>query len=321
MKHRILTLALTALMLLFLSVCALAADTGYTGVIDPETGEPYDAQAAEAAGDRVAITNSMYFDWAKRDYVYPIPDSLGEIRVSAADGMVLTKSVSIQTGSVTGVTVSRNGSEYTGSLSNCSEAGEYVISVLTGGQTKRIMNFTLVGKTTNAIHDFVVPDGFYIVDAQRGGESVYMDRYSVRMEEEGAYSIEYACSSTGMVYKLETSIDRTPPALVFQGKLDSQGRVRSKLEFSGLQSDDRIYLSRSGTPVAPELNSDGTGTIYDPGNYMMLVMDAAGNTKEYDFIILQYFNLQSWIFFLIVLAVIAAVVIYIVMQRKRLKIG
>ena len=54
---------------------------------------------------------------------------------------------------------------------------------------------------------------------------------------------------------------------------------------------------------------------------MMLVMDAAGNTKEYDFIILQYFNLQSWIFFLIVLAVIAAVVIYIVMQRKRLKIG
>ena len=141
------------------------------------------------------------------------------------------------------------------------------------------------------------------------------------MEPEGAYSIEYECSATNLIYKLETAVDRTPPALVFQGKPDKQGRIRSKLDFSGLASGDRIYLERSGEAVAPELNGDGTGTIYDPGNYTMLVMDAAGNTTRYDFIILQYFNLQSWVFFLAVVLVIAAVTTYIVLQRKRLKIG
>ena len=196
-----------------------------------------------------------------------------------------------------------------------------MVSALVGGQPKRLMSFTLLGKTSNLLHDFVVPDGFYILEAMRDGESIYEDRYSLNLEPEGVYYIEYECSSTNLVYKLETTVDRTPPGLVFQGKLDSQGRVRSKLEFRGLEPDDRIYLERSGEAVVPELNSDGTGTVYDPGNYRMLVMDAAGNSVQYDFIILQYFDLQSWMFFLLVVLVVCAVAAYIILQRKRLKIG
>ena len=124
-----------------------------------------------------------------------------------------------------------------------------------------------------------------------------------------------------MEYKLNLTVDRTPPALLFSGKLDRQGRVRSKLDFQGLQNGDRIYLTRSGNVVEPELNGDGTGTVYDPGNYVMIVTDSAGNSVEYDFIILQYFNLQSWVFFILVVAVIAGVVGYVLVQRKRLKIG
>ena len=304
-----------------LTLPALAADTGYTGVIDPETGEPYDEEAPESYGDRTALTKRMYYDWSAHDYVYPVTDALGEVHVSAADGMVLTTPVYIQPTAEASVVVYYNGSEYTGSLSSCSGAGEYVVSALVGGQPKRLMSFTLLGKTSNLLHDFVAPDGFYILEAMRDGESIYEDRYSLNMEAEGVYYIEYECSATNLVYKLETTVDRTPPGLVFQGKLDSQGRVRSKLEFRGLEPDDRIYLERSGEAVVPELNSDGTGTVYDPGNYRMIVMDAAGNSVQYDFIILQYFDLQSWMFFLLVALVVCAVAAYIILQRKRLKIG
>ena len=321
MKHRIISLALALLALLMLTLPALAADTGYTGVIDPETGEPYDEETPESYGDRTALTRRMYYDWSAHDYVYPVTDALGEVHVSAADGMVLTTPVYIQPTAEASVVVYYNGSEYTGSLSSCSGAGEYVVSALVGGQPKRLMSFTLLGKTSNLLHDFVAPDSFYILEAMRDGESIYEDRYSLNMEAEGVYYIEYECSATNLVYKLETTVDRTPPGLVFQGKLDSQGRVRSKLEFRGLEPDDRIYLERSGEAVVPELNSDGTGTVYDPGNYRMIVMDAAGNSVQYDFIILQYFDLQSWMFFLLVALVVCAVAAYIILQRKRLKIG
>ena len=321
MKHRIISLALALLALLMLTLPALAADTGYSGVIDPETGEPYDEETPESYGDRTALTKRMFYDWSTHAYVYPVTDALGEVHVSAADGMVLTTPVYIQPTAEASVVVYYNGSEYTGSLSSCSGAGEYVVSALVGGQPKRLMSFTLLGKTSNLLHDFVVPDGFYILEAMRDGESIYEDRYSLNLEPEGVYYIEYECSSTNLVYKLETTVDRTPPGLVFQGKLDSQGRVRSKLEFRGLEPDDRIYLERSGEAVVPELNSDGTGTVYDPGNYRMLVMDAAGNSVQYDFIILQYFDLQSWMFFLLVVLVVCAVAAYIILQRKRLKIG
>ena len=162
MKRMILALMLALVFLFILSLPA-AADTGYTGVINPETGEPEDEQTPESYGDRTALTKNMYYDWSSRDYVYPIADSLGEVHVSAADGMALTAPVYIRASADASVVVFCNGSEYTGSLNSCSDAGEYVVSALVGGQQKRLMSFTLLGKTSNQLHSFVVPDGFYIL--------------------------------------------------------------------------------------------------------------------------------------------------------------
>ena len=314
--------ALAAVLLLtFCLSLTAAADTGYTGEIDPETGLPYGHDAEGETGELVAVSSSVYYSWVTKDYVYRIPDSTAEVHVTAVDGMVLTTPVAIAPGANANITVYRNGSEYTGSLTSCETPGEYVISAQVGGSSRRVMGFTVVGKTVSSLQTFVVPDGFYIVEATRGGENVYLDRYSVDMSEEGAYAIRYECSATNQTYRLEVTVDRTPPLLSFQGTVDRQGRIRSKLTFRGLEEGDQIYLTRSGEAVAPELDGEGGGTIYDPGNYKMIVSDAAGNTMEYNFIILQYLNLQSGAFFLLLFAVIAAVVIYVISKRKRLKIG
>ena len=324
MVRKLLCLALCALAVCFAlsaGLFALAADTGYTGVIDPETGEPVTEDSPRSGSDRSALSGTMYFDWNTRDFVYPISDTLGSVHSNAADGMVLTVPVSVRAESGAAVTVYADGVEYTGDLSRISKAGKYLVSVLTEGLNRRLFTFTLVGSSTNALHTFVVPDGFYITEALKDGESVYLDRYSVSMEEEGDYEIVYECLANNYVYTLKTTIDRTPPALVFRGTADSQGRIRSQLDFSGLEKGDSVYLTSSGAQVIPELNGDGTGTIYDPGIYRMLVTDNAGNTVEYNFVILQYFNTQSWMFFAVAAAAVIAVIVYVALQRKRLKIG
>ena len=321
MVRKLLALALCVLMgCVCLSAGQFAAaDLDYTGVIDPESGEPA-AEGSEGSA-RSALSGSMYFDWHTYDYVYPISDSLGQVHSSAADGMVLTTPVSVRAENGASIVVYADGVEYTGDLARISAPGKYQVSTQVEGQNRRLFTFMLVGSSTNAIHTFQVPEGFYITEALKDGESIYLDRFSVSMEEEGDYEITYEYPATDYAYTLKIRIDRTAPELLFQGTVDRRGRIRSQLDFSGLETGDSIYLTRSGVQVAPVLNGDGTGTIFDTGIYRMLVTDPAGNTSEYNFIILQYLNTQSWLFFLIVGVTLAAVIVYLALQRRQLKIG
>ena len=321
MKHRSLSLALCVLLLVFLCAPALAADTDYTGPLDPETGQPKGEADPQSSDSRPALSDTMYYDWNTHDFAYPISDTLGEVHSNAADGMVLTTPVTLTVSGDIPLSIYRNGSEYTGDRGRIAEVGGYTVSASVNGQSRRLLSFTLVGKTTNAVHTFLAPDGFYIREATRDGEPIYADRYSVSMEEEGAYIVEYECSATDVVYKLETTIDRTPPALTLEGRADGQGRLRSALKFRGLQTGDGVYLTRFGEYYPPKLSSDGSGEVTDAGNYTMLVFDSAGNTVECNFVILQYYNMQSWVFFLLVFLVLAGVIAYIIVKRKRLKIA
>ena len=320
MKETI-SLALCVLLLLLPWTTALASYNDYSGPLDPETYEPSYTSDEQSSTGRVALSGSMYYDWTSRDYVYPTGDGQGDIHASVADGMVVTSPARVYTSGNVDLTAYLNGQVYTGNLSSMGATGEYVLSAAVNGQEQRVMGFTVTGDISNTVHTFVVPDGFVILDATRDGENAYEDRYSLSMEAEGLYVIEYQCQATSEIYRYTTQIDRTPPALTFSGRADREGRLRSQLDYSGLETGDTVYLTRSGVAVAPVLNGDGTGVIYDPGNYVMTVTDVAGNQVEYNFIILQYFNLQSWAFFLMVLAALVAVVVYVVIRRKRLKIG
>ena len=164
---------------------------------------------------------------------------------------------------------------------------------------------------------------FDAADAEeaRDGRDVFDGRYQLNMEEEGLYKVEYECGATERVYSFTTTIDRTPPALRFSGKIDSQKRVHSALSFSGMESTDTMVLLRDAVQVNQHVNNDGTGTITDSGNYVMRVYDAAGNMKEYTFQIMVYLNAGAWLFVILVIAVIAAVVIYVFLKKKHLKIG
>lgn len=304
---------------LWVSSQAFAADVGYSGYLDPETGEPV-SDENQGTG-RAELSENMYYDWTTHDYVYPVSNNLGEIHASVADGMIVTSAVSVDTGIGTPITIYKDGEAYNGSYGNINEPGEYVVQVEESGQKRQILSFTILGDTANSISSFLVPEGFYITEATRNGEPVYADRYTVPMSEEGAYRIVYESFITELSYTLTTTIDRTGPELTFEGRIDKNGRYHSEVKYYKVGEGDRVVLFQDGVEVTPSIAADGTGTILDSGNYILDAYDAAGNMTEYTFTIMVYFNVNSLVFIALLLAVIIGVLVYIFIKRERLKIG
>lgn len=329
MKRKLCLLVLCAALVLPLMGAPVRADKDmdYTGRVDPATGSPY-GRTGSATSGRVSLSDTMYYDYDSHEFVYPLAQARGEVRANVADGMVTTASVRVFTPRDAGVVVYRDGEEFTGDLTTINERGEYAVVAETELGTQRLLTFTILGASTNRLNYFNVPDGFYLVSVTFGEgddaqEYPTEDRYSVALRDEGPYHIEYECSATDIKYTLDTIIDRTPPHLSFNGKIDEDGNVHSELTFTGLKEGDYIALTHEGEAVKNvEINSrrDG-GTIYDSGSYVMQVFDDAGNMTQYEFMIMMYFNAQSWLFVALILLVFAGVGTYILVQRKRLKIG
>ena len=60
--------------------------------------------------------------------------------------------------------------------------------------------------------------------------------------------------------------------------------------------------------------------LTESGEYVIELADEAGNKSSYSFTILIYFDGSSWLFFLIVLAAIVTLVIYLLHSRKHLRV-
>ena len=318
--------ALTALLCAALCAGARAADPSYSGRIDPETGAALDVAAPLDGSEndgRVHVGSGVYYDFNAHCYIYALDGSVGEVRCSAADGMVLSgEEVTISATQDAPVSLFWNGAEVADTGSGLTAPGEYTVTTQAGGRSRQLLKFTIVGPTTNALRTFTAPDGFYVSEATRDEQDVALDRYSVNMEAEGAYHIAYTCTATDMTYTLDVAIDRTPPALAFGGSFDDGMRARSAVTFEGLMPGDTIRTTNNGEAVTPEINDSGTGgTFYDTGSYTMTVYDAAGNSSTYDFIIMTYFNATSLLFFAVMIACIASVIAYMWFKRKNLKIG
>ena len=316
---------LAALVFALLSFGTAFADEGdntdYTGYLDPATNEPISDSEAGSGNGRDALSSTMYYDRETKDFVYTVSGTLTEVHSNAADGMILNTPVYLDGADGGSVTVYQNGNEYGGNFSGINEPGEYVVTMQQNGSKQRLFIFTIVGSATGLVHNYTVPDGFYLTKVTRDGENIFVDRYTADMEEEGDYVIEYECSANNSIYTLKTTIDRTPPQPVFSGNADSKGRIHSAVKISGLESSDTLVVYRNGGRATVNKNSDGSYTIPDTGTYYIQVYDEAGNVAEYNFSISMYLNASAFVFVVLLVLVIAAVVGFIIYKRRHLKIG
>ena len=276
--------------------------------------DDYENQPVPADDDRVWLSNTMFFDMLTGEFIYPVGSSDAEVRSNTADGMITSGPVVIKGKNLQ---VYRNGQLWENDVTNITEPGEYVVIGQAGSQNPRLFTFRLVGRTTSVVHSYKLPAGMIVDNAKFNGEEIYFERFSVPMEEDGKYNIEYECLTTGRKYGLEVIVDRQPPSLQFSGNIDKRNRVHSALKFSGVQPGDTLRVTLDGKAISVDVNADGTGELPQSGNYLITVFDAAGNSTQYAYTVMIYLNSSALVFFLILGASILAVAIYILIKRER----
>ena len=299
------------------ALCAPAfadVDPYYSGTVDTVTGE---AVTSSSSAARVQISDSMYYDRENGSFVYPTGSGVYEVRANVADGMVVSEPVRVTADDGVELTLSRNGTALDeADLSSISDAGSYTVTVKDVDAIVTLFGFTIVGATTNLAGGYMMPEGFYILDATLDGEDAYYERSYIGMEDEGQYEIEYVCSDTSIHYHLSTIVDRTPPEITLDGKLDQNGRYHSAVQIGGVEQDGSVTLTRDGSDV--RFPSDGK--LSEAGMYQLQAFDAAGNAATEQFTILVYLDINSLLFFALVCVSLAGVLCYILYKRKNLKI-
>lgn len=323
MTRRILALPVAALLSLWLCLPAFAAVSGgdyqgdidYVGEVDPETGYGYDTRDI---GSRISITDTMLYDGAKGEFVFPIGAS-SELSCTAADGMLLTDPVVLSTVGGPQLSVYRNGEEVDlSSGSTMKEPGEYTVFLGSSSGT-RICGFTILPEITNLIHGYSVPEGFAVREVLHNGEQRDYDRYYADMEAEGEYEVSSRCIQADRTYTLRVTIDRTPPEVVLSGNVGEDGRVRGPVTVSNVEADTTLTLERDGSTEKLTVR-DGTATIRETGSYRLIATDAAGNSSTYQFTILIYLDSNAFLFILLALAIVAAVFFYALRKRRKFKV-
>ena len=292
------------------------ADENY-GQLDPFTGEPYSTggDGEKTAPVRKEVTNGVDYDYETGMYIFSVDGGDVEISCSVMDGMVTRDAVVIDYPNYSVVTIYKDGEVvdyYPGD--ELTETGEYSVMANQDNSNNTLFSFTIVNKVTGAISSYKMPNGFRVKDVMVDGEEGEWSRFIVPLEKEGYYQISYVCERTEVQYYLELTIDHTPPQIEFAG-IDDDGKARGPVTFSGYEEGDTVVVMKDGERIKlaiPKLTSSGKYQIY--------VYDEAGNMTSKSFTLLIYVDTHGIIFFIVLASVIAAVVTFLILQRKSLKV-
>ncbi len=296
-------------------LCAPAhAAFGYSGPLDPETGEPLQSSSSsDAYSDRVTVSDGVYYDRNRLGYLYTISDSR-QLLCTVANGMVVQEEVRVEPDAGVEVTVYRNGTALIEpDLTHIYETGDYVVEANVDGQRYQVLSFSIVGDVTCRLSGYTMPSGFAITGATLDGEETYYDRDYISMTQEGHYVVDYRCVRSGLSYELDVTVDTTPPVLALS-ELNEKNQARGPVSLADIEDGSSISITLDGKQISYK------SELTESGEYQIVLMDKAGNVTQYAFTILIYFDLNSLLFFGIALAAVAAVGAYIVISRKRLTV-
>ena len=302
---------------------AKASDFDYNGEIDPFTGEPADDDYSlldfgydeeDSQGGTVWITDNCYYDFGKSCYVFPVDDQGGEISCSVADGMIVQNNVDFSATDGIDPRVYLNGNVIDHKNGQFTYAGSYIVTVMNAGEERQILGFTICGEMTNSVMGYAMPEGFDIISVSYNGEDTgYYGGY-VDMSEEGRYYVSYECYQNGLEYALNLTVDITPPTLVLEG-VNEKGRASGPVTIVNEDPDASISIARDGNEFPMVVSY----VLTQSGKYVVTVTDKAGNSSEYQFIIMIYLDSYGVILLIILILIIIAVGVYIYYTRTHLK--
>ena len=320
----ILTAAFLVAAVLLLQTMGLAVTLDYSGPINSFTGEPVNEGNASSGEDMVPVATGIYYDREERAYIYDLGGSSGgAVSASVMDGMVVNEPVSINASQGLDLRLHRDGNVVEDvDLAMIEEPGRYVLEArIMGDQYVRVLSFIVVGGTTNLVNSYPMPSGFVITNVEKSvrdetGEWVtaqpQWDRGKVDMNEDGFYRVQYECARNGMSYTLQTTVDHTPPTLALENVVN--GLARGPVDISDLEEGCKIGITLNGGDMSYR------NELTLSGDYEIILQDPAGNLTNYAFSILVYFDVNSLVFFGLVVLLIAGTGIYLYMERKNMRV-
>ncbi len=301
---------------LFTETAAAEIDMDYEGAVDIFTGQPVQDDDEISQQQIITLSDGSIYDRLTHTFNYSLSDNNGTVKSSVAGGMITTDSVSIEIDSDVTARLYINGEEAQNqNMSEISASGSYSLLVSEDGVDHQLFSFTIIPKKTGALTAYDLPDGFLLNSVILSGEpQLLSDRQKVDFSQDGDYKISYRCAATGIDYGLDITVDHIPPKVELEGTVD--GAARGTVTLIGLDEYDSVSVIHDGREM--KYPKDGIFTV--PGEYVLTITDDAGNQTVEQFEIKFYLNYQGVFFGLISLAVIIAVIVFLYVSRKRLKV-
>ena len=197
--------------------------------------------------------------------------------------------------------------------SNISQTGQYILKFGSEEDGNAFnLNFTIVPEVTGLLVKYTMPDGFTVTDATIDGETAEYTESSVPMEKEGLYSISYVCAVSQQTYSLQTTVDHTAPVLALAAV--KNGKASGPVSLEDAEKGAVLTITRNGDSVKAK------SVLTDPGTYTVKITDTAGNSNDYQFVITTYLNVNSFVFFGLLLAAIGGLAAYYWYAKTHLRI-
>lgn len=318
MKSGVIRTFLSATVLCVLLLMPAMADSVSTE-IDPFSGLPADKSGSATETSRedglISISAGVYYDSVKRTFAHDISEVLpAMLYCTVPDGTVTDEMVSITVPGGCSAQLYRNGVQLDSpNFSAISKPGSYVLCI-SGSTADSIqpLRFTIVDEVTGLIDSYRMPDGFLISAVTLNGDPVPYSAAEADLSREGNYSVQYRCEAADLNWRLDVTTDHTPPQLRLEAVTD--GYAKGPVDISDVEEGASVFVELDGKSIAYEK------TLTRSGAYRIVLTDKAGNTTEYRFTILVYFNVSSYIFIAVLVIFIIALLVYLRVSSKRLRV-
>ena len=307
-------IAAAAAVIAFCAAGAAAVNMDYTGLVDPYTGEPAESSATGSDADTLKVSSNVYYSASTDEFtIYCGSD---EITSNITGGMATTDAVHFEGDALSDAALYLDGTELTDvDFGSITAPGMYILKLgsgTNGSADGYSVEFTIVTEKTGALNGYTMPSGFYISDATLNGESAAFTDSYISLQDEGDYVVNYVCEASRRPYSLTVTIDHTAPVLALSAVVN--GKADGPVSLADAEPGASLSITKDGEEMKPVQN------LTDRGQYVVRITDEAGNSTEYQFLILTYFNVNSLVFIALFIAGIAALGAYLWRAKTHLRV-
>jgi hypothetical protein len=191
-----------------------------------------------------------------------------------------------------------------------------------------VFSFTIAAQPVNDLVHYTVPVGFSFAEVLHNGMAQHIPNPHIfELGDDGEYQFTIVSENYETMYTVSIVLDTTPPAIVF-GRTVNGEHTPLALTVDGNYSlyapiifevtdltEYTIQVARNREIIFAHNN-----TLTQPGRYQVLVVDAAGNFSLYTFRIAYVMDVPTVWIIVITVGLFAALVIYLVRNRKKIRV-